>query len=96
MGFLEFQLKGLDEEEAHLAGDPVATYFHVFWVCPVISKYWEEMKVTVERTMGRVIPCGFEALYLGLRRDSAKGSEHKYTYNILLQTTWQLRDKTLG
>lgn len=65
-------------------GENKATHFHVLWVCPVISKYWEEIKVTMERIMGIVIPSGFEALYLGLRPDTVKGSQHKYMYNILL------------
>lgn len=37
----------------------------------------------MDRIMGMVIPSGFEALYLGSRPDTAKGSEHKYMYNIL-------------
>ena len=65
-------------------GENKATHFHVFWDCPVISNYWKEIKLTIEKIMKIVIPPEFETLCLGLRPDTVKGSENIYMYNILL------------
>lgn len=65
-------------------GESKATHYHMFWECPVITKYWEEIKLNMEKIMKIVIPSGFETLYLGLRPDTVKGPENRYMYNILL------------
>lgn len=65
-------------------GESKATHFHVFWDCPVISKYWEDIKSNMEKIMKIVIPSGFETLCLGLRPDIVKGPGNKYMYNILI------------
>lgn len=65
-------------------GENKAPHFHVFWECPVISKYWKDTKHTMEEIMKVMIPLKFETLCLGRIPDTVKGPENKYIHNILL------------
>lgn len=56
-----------------------ANHFHVFWDCPVLTSYWQEIHSHLEATFKVIIPCRFDTLYIG---------------NISFDS-WDYRDKKL-
>ena len=62
-----------------LCGENKANHFHIFWGCPCILPYWQELQKSMEK-----ITLTFEALYLGRENQEITGSGEKYKFRIML------------
>lgn len=59
------QKKYQDTRCWRLCGANKADHFHVFWGCPLISLYWQELKKRMDKILRVEFPLTFEVLYLG-------------------------------
>ena len=48
-----------------LYGTHHANHYHIFWGCPVIKPFWEQLCEHLNNIFTEKIPCKYEALYLG-------------------------------
>lgn len=62
-----------------LCGTNNANHYHIFWGCPVIKPFWEQLTEHINNIFAEKIPCKFEAMYLG----------------DILVDNWTLKDKKL-
>ncbi len=62
-------------------GNTVADYFHIFWACPSIHPYWQEIIKELKNIFDLEID--FLTLYLGKFPDQLSTSD-QYRYKILL------------
>lgn len=46
-------------------GAKEANHFHIFWDCPVVSPYWQDVHYHLNKVFDVDIPYSFETLYLG-------------------------------
>ena len=59
------QQKSRDTRCWRLCGENEANHFHIFWRCPCILPYWQELQKSMEKILKVHIPLTFEVLYLG-------------------------------
>ena len=77
------QQKSRDTRCWRLCGENKAGHFHIFWGCPCILPYWQELQRSMENTLKVHIPLKFEALYLGKDNPEITGSGGKYIFRII-------------
>ena len=46
-------------------GEQLADHFHIFWSCPAIQPYWQEIIQVIQTFFGDEINCSFSTIYLG-------------------------------
>ena len=64
-------------------GDTAADHAHVFWTCPVIQSFWEEVTTVISNVMGFGVDNTFTSLYLGQIPDGFNPDD-TYLFKILL------------
>ena len=73
------QQKSQDTRRWRLCGENKANHFHIFWGCPCIIPFWQELKKSMETILKVQIPLSFEVLYLG-----KENQEIKYIFRIMV------------
>ena len=63
-------------------GNDAANHHHVFWSCPKIQAFWEDIQRTIQHILGLQIPPTCTTLYLGNLSDEITQSD-KYLLRIL-------------
>lgn len=46
-------------------GQTIADHFHIFWACPLIQPYWQELAGEIQSILGLKLDFSFITLYLG-------------------------------
>ena len=64
-------------------GKTMADHFHIFWDCPLIQPFWQEVTKEIGAIFGIEIECSFVTLYLG-RIPVGLMSRDTYLYKIIL------------
>lgn len=59
------QKKYHDAKCWRLCGADKADHYHIFWGCPSVGSYWQELKECMDKILKVDIPLMFEVLYLG-------------------------------
>lgn len=67
-----------------LCGADKADHFHVFWSCPSIHSYWQEIKKCMDKILKVDFPLTFEALYLGKLDIDFTRFGDKHIYRIMM------------
>jgi len=57
---------------------------HVFWLCPVITQFWEDVHMVIVEILGYDIPKSCSVLYFGNTRGNIVSREDRYLFKILL------------
>ena len=64
-------------------GEQMADHFHIFWNCPAIQPYWQEITQALQSIFGNDIDCSFVTIYLG-NNVSCLSAPDKYLIKVLL------------
>ena len=64
-------------------GKMMADHFHIFWDCPSIQPYWQEVTKEIKAIFGIEIECSFVTLYLGKIPDELM-TQDSYLYKIIM------------
>lgn len=67
-----------------LCGADKAGHFNLFWGCPSVSSYWQELKKCMDKIMKVKLPLTFEVLYLGKVDIGFTRFGDKYMFRIML------------
>ncbi len=67
-------------------GEQLADHFHVFWSCPTIQSYWQEVTQVLYNIFDDAIDYSFSTIYLGNLPAHLKVRD-KYLLKILLATS---------
>lgn len=78
------QRKSQDTRCWRQCGENKANHFHIFWECPSIMPYWQDLKTCMERVLKVRLPFAFDVLYLGGRNQGITNSGDKYIFRIML------------
>lgn len=68
-------------------GELDANHSHVFWLCPKIRQFWENLAKNMEKVLGYKIPNDPQTLYLGLPPKSVLQPGDTYLYKIMLMAS---------
>lgn len=67
-----------------MCGSNRANHTHIFWECPKVQTYWQEIHKCLENIFHNSIDFSFSSLYFGLTNSKLKNKTDKYLMNILL------------
>lgn len=65
-------------------GEFQANHSHVFWLCPLIVPFWNNVYLEIVRILGYAIPKTSLVMYLGLISRNEVAKEDMYLLKILL------------
>lgn len=77
---------GEDSKCWRVCGSREANHWHVFWECPVIRYFWEEIHEALESIFNTEIPFQFCTLYLG-KVDFHSEQSDKYLFGVLISAS---------
>ena len=64
----------------------MADHFHIFWACPKIQPYWQEVATEIHKIIGIKLKYSFITLYLG-KMPEIVFHKDKYLIKILLASS---------
>uniref|UniRef100_A0A3P9LA26 Reverse transcriptase domain-containing protein n=1 Tax=Oryzias latipes TaxID=8090 RepID=A0A3P9LA26_ORYLA len=67
-----------------LCGSSEANHYHIFWDCPVLISFWQEIHKCLEMTFQETFPFNALALYLGTVTQHMQSAADQYLMRILL------------
>lgn len=78
------QQKWQDTRCWRFCGENKANHFHIFWDCPCIVPFWQEVNKNMEKILKLQLPFTFEVLYLGKEIQQVTRPGEKYLFRIML------------
>ena len=78
------QQKYQDTRCWRLCGEKSANHFHIFWECPSIIPYWNELKKSMTKILKVELPFTFVVLYRGKGNQRITNSGDKYLFRTML------------
>ena len=78
------QQKSQDTRCWRLCGENKANHFHIFWECPSIIPYWQDLQKCMKKILKVEFPFTFMNMYLGKGNQEITNSGDKYILRTML------------
>ena len=82
---LKFKQQGFQGQDKcwRQCGQTMADHFHIFWACPLIQPYWQDLAEEIQSILGLKVDFSFITLYLG-KFPAGLMAQDNYLYKVLL------------